>query len=83
MPQHTSGLINEGSWCCTTSERQTSHICIQSVNARYSHIERELLNVVFGMERLHHYIFGRKIKILTDPNSTYTHIEEIMCNSML
>ena len=32
----------------------------------YSNIERELFSVVFGIERLHHYIFGSTIKVQTD-----------------
>ena len=33
---------------------------------RYSNMERELLGVVFGLERLHHYIFGSSITVETD-----------------
>ena len=33
---------------------------------RYSNIERELLGVVFGLERLHHYTFGKSITVETD-----------------
>ena len=33
---------------------------------RYSNIERELLGVVFGLERLHHYTFGKPITVETD-----------------
>ena len=33
---------------------------------RYSNIERELLSVVFGLERLHHYTFGKPITVETD-----------------
>ena len=33
---------------------------------RYSNIERELLGVVFGLERLHHYTFGSQITVETD-----------------
>ena len=33
---------------------------------RYSNIERELLDVVFGLERLHHYTFDRPITVQTD-----------------
>ena len=32
---------------------------------RYSNIERELLGVVFGLERLHHYTFGHSITVET------------------
>ena len=33
---------------------------------RYSNIERELLGVVFGIERLHLYTFGKSITVETD-----------------
>ena len=33
---------------------------------RYSNIERELLGVVFGLRRLHHYTFGKPITVETD-----------------
>ena len=33
---------------------------------KYSNIERELLGVVFGLERLHHYTFGKPITVETD-----------------
>ena len=32
----------------------------------YSNIEQELLAVVVVVERLHHYIFGRKFRVNTD-----------------
>ena len=33
---------------------------------RYPNIERELLGVVFGLERLHHYTFRSQITVKTD-----------------
>ena len=33
---------------------------------RYSNIEREMLGIVFGLERFHHYVFGRLVTIETD-----------------
>ena len=33
---------------------------------RDSNIERELVGVVFGLERLHHYTFGKPITVETD-----------------
>ena len=33
---------------------------------RYSNIERELLGVVFAMERLHNYVFGEPVRVQTD-----------------
>ena len=33
---------------------------------RYSYIERELLAIVFALERLNHYKFGRTITVQSD-----------------
>ena len=33
---------------------------------RYSNIEREMLGIVFGLERFHHYVFGRSVLVETD-----------------
>jgi hypothetical protein len=32
----------------------------------YSNIERELLGVVFGLERLHNFVYGGKVTVQTD-----------------
>ena len=37
-----------------------------SAETGYSNIEREPSNVVFGLEILHHYVFGSKIKVQAD-----------------
>ena len=39
---------------------------LTETECRYSNIERELLGVVFGLERLHHYTFGKPITVETD-----------------
>ena len=36
---------------------------LTDTECRYSNIERELLDVVFGLERLHHYTFGSSITV--------------------
>ena len=33
---------------------------------RYSSIERKLLGMVFAMDRLHNYMFGEPVRVLTD-----------------
>ena len=33
---------------------------------RYAYIERELLAIVFGVQRFHIYLYGRQFKVLTD-----------------
>ena len=39
---------------------------LMDTERRYSNIERELLSVVFGLERLHHYTFGHSITVEMD-----------------
>ena len=34
--------------------------------SNYSNLERECLAVVFGIERFHHYLFGKDFKVITD-----------------
>ena len=53
-------LLQEGQPVVYASRTLTDTEC------RYSNIERELLGVVFGLERLHHYIFGKPITVETD-----------------
>ena len=42
---------------------------LADTECRYANIERELLGVVFGLERLHHYKFGKSITVETDHQS--------------
>ena len=53
-------LLQEGQPVVYASRTLTDTEC------RYSNIERELLGVVFGLERLHHYTFGKPITVETD-----------------
>ena len=39
---------------------------LTDIECRYSNIERELLGVVFGLKRLHHYTFGKSTTVETD-----------------
>ena len=39
---------------------------LTDIECRYSNIERELLGVVSGLERLHHYTLGKAITVETD-----------------
>ena len=45
-----------------------SYTCPEQTPAEagYSNIERELLSTVFGLDRLHHYIFGSRFEVQTD-----------------
>ena len=53
-------LLQEGQPVVYASRTLTDTEC------RYSNIKRELLGVVFGLERLHHYTFGKPITVETD-----------------
>ena len=53
-------LLQEGKPIVYASRTLTETEC------RYSNIERELLGVVFGLERLNHYTFGKPITVETD-----------------
>ena len=68
-PHHTSGWVHEGPQCSAPLERQTCHICIQNndiTRNRVLQIEKELFGVVYSLKRLHHYVFGNKIKVQTE-----------------
>ena len=39
---------------------------LTDTKCRYSNTERELLGVVFGLKRLHHYTFGKSTTVETD-----------------
>ena len=39
---------------------------LTEAESRYSNIEREMLGIVFGLERFHHYVYGRHVLVETD-----------------
>ena len=39
---------------------------LTETESRYSNIEREMLGIVWGLEKFHHYVFGRSVKVQTD-----------------
>ena len=39
---------------------------LSSVEQRYAQIEKEMLAVVFGLERFRHYTYGRKVTVVID-----------------
>ena len=39
---------------------------LSDVEQRYAQIEKEMLGVVFGLERFRHYTYGRKVIVVTD-----------------
>ena len=68
-PHHTNGWVNEGPRCSATSERQTFHICIQNINISRDRVLQHWKGAPqssVGLEWLHHYVFGSKIKVQTD-----------------
>ena len=45
---------------------------------RYSNIERELLGVVFGLKRLHHYTFGKSFTVETDTSHSQVYGKRLL-----
>ena len=39
---------------------------LTETESRYSNIERDILGIVFGLERFHQYVYGRHMKVHTD-----------------
>ncbi len=39
---------------------------LSEAERRYAQIEKEMLAVTFGLERFHHYTFGRNVNVITD-----------------
>ena len=39
---------------------------LTDAEGRYSNIEREMLGILYGLEKFHHYVFGRPVKVQTD-----------------
>ena len=39
---------------------------LTETESRYSNIEREMLGIVFGLERFHQYVYGRHVEVHTD-----------------
>ena len=47
-------------------------ISLQNINnsrKNYSQIEREGLGIVFGLQKFHQYVYGRKFVLITDNKS--------------
>ena len=39
---------------------------LTEAESRYSNTEREMLSIVFGLERFHQYVYGRHVEVNTD-----------------
>ncbi len=39
---------------------------LTETESRYSNIEREMLGVVHGLQKFHHFVYGRPVRVLTD-----------------
>ena len=48
---------------------------------RYSNIERELLGVVFGLERMHNMIFGAPVEVQTDQQPLVSIFKKPICDT--
>ena len=51
------------------------------VEERYSNIERELLGVVFGLERLHNMVFGEQVVVQTDHQPLVSIFNKQVCDT--
>ena len=61
--------LQERAWCSLTTGVQACHYMsrvLTETEQRYSNIERELLAILFALERLNHYTFGRTITVQGD-----------------
>ena len=56
---------------------------LADTECRYSNIERMLLGVVFGLERLHHYTFGKSITVETDHQPLQVYGKKTIATSRL
>ena len=55
-----SALMQEGKPVAYASRTLTE------TEKRYAQIEKEMLAVAFGLEKFHHYPFGRQVHVMTD-----------------
>ena len=76
-PQKRSGL----GACLMQDEHPAAYAssALTLTETNYAQIEKELLAIVFGVERFEGYIYGRKISIDTD----HKPLESIMKKSLL
>lgn len=56
----------EGPWCHPPTEWSTCVLCIKGTHENYSNIKREALGLVWELERLHYFIYGKQCTIQTD-----------------
>jgi hypothetical protein len=42
---------------------------LTNTETRYAQIEKELLSVIFGLERFHQYTYGRTVQVRSDHKS--------------
>ena len=54
---------------------------LSDTEARYSNIEREMLGLVFGLERFHYYVYGRSVIIETDHKPLEAIAKKILCSA--
>ena len=54
---------------------------LSEIETRYSNIEREMLAVLFGLERFHYYAYGRKVTVITDHKPLVAIFSKNLCNA--
>ena len=57
---------------------------LTETEACYSNLEQEMLGIVWGLEKFHHYVFGHLIKVQTDhkPLVSITRKKSCQCNTI-
>ena len=54
---------------------------LTETESRYSNIEREMLGIVFGLERFHHYVYGRQVLVETDHKPLEAIVQKNLANA--
>ena len=72
LPQYTRQIDLMGRSCYTDVLLQDGRPIayasrsLTDTESNYSNIEREMLGIVFGLERFHHYVFGPQVVVKSD-----------------
>ena len=62
--EQSYGTVNNEKWYPIDYSSQA----LRDYKKRYAQIEKETLSIIFGVERFHEYLYGRKFLIINDQN---------------